>query len=98
MDEGVNLANNPFKSGTANSGGGPGGGGAGPGGDDDAMIDGPNIPIEELISLVRHSKLATIKDALDYLPSKKFDKSLVQVRSLLFTPIFFLRLSCMVCV
>jgi hypothetical protein len=45
----------------------------------DAMIDGPNVPIEELISLVRHSKLAQIKDALDYLPNKKFDKSLVQV-------------------
>jgi hypothetical protein len=44
------------------------------------MIDGPNVPIEELISLVRHSKLAQIKDALDYLPNKKFDKSLVQVR------------------
>ena len=44
------------------------------------MIDGPNIPIEELVSLVRYSKLATIKDALDYMPNKKFDKSLVQVR------------------
>ena len=72
----MNLANNPFRPGTAAgaaAGGGPGGA------DEDAMIDGPSIPIEELISLVRHSKLATIKDALDYLPNKKFDKSLVQV-------------------
>lgn len=73
LDDGVNIASNPFKS------GGPGGGGAGGMSDEDLMIDGPKIPIEELISLVRHSKLATIKEALDYMPNKKFDKSLVQV-------------------
>lgn len=46
---------------------------------DRRQIDGPKIPLQELFSLVRHSKLALIKEALDYLPSKKFDKSLVQV-------------------
>ena len=70
-DDGVNISANPFKN------GGPGGPGSSV---EDMMIDGPKIPIEELISLVRHSKLATIKDALDYMPNKKFDKSLVQVR------------------
>ena len=77
------MANNPFKN-AAGQGSGGGGGGGGPAGlDEDAMIDGPNVPIEELISLVRHSKLAQIKDALDYLPNKKFDKSLVQVRMMI---------------
>ena len=46
---------------------------------EDPNIDGPKIPIEELLSLVRHSKLAQIKSALDYLPNKKFDKALIQV-------------------
>jgi len=70
-DDGVNISVNPFKT------GGPQAGGMSA---EDMMIDGPKIPIEELISLVRHSKLATIKEALDYLPNKKFDKTLVQVR------------------
>eukprot|EP01032_Pedospumella_encystans_P014447 gene14447-16588_t len=69
-DDGVNISVNPFKT------GGPQAGGVSA---EDMMIDGPKIPIEELISLVRHSKLATIKEALDYLPNKKFDKTLVQV-------------------
>lgn len=77
-DEGVNLNNNPFKQGGASSGASAALAGM-PGADEEAMLDGPNIPIEELISLVRHSKLATIKEALDYMPNKKFDKALVQV-------------------
>ena len=43
------------------------------------MIDGPKIPLSELMSLVRHSKLSLVKQALDYLPNKTFDKTLVQV-------------------
>ena len=42
-------------------------------------IDGPQITIEEMLSLVRHSKLSLLKEAMDYLPNKPFDKSLVQV-------------------
>lgn len=72
------MASNPFKQGASTNGGSSAMSGM-PGSDEDAMLDGPNIPIEELISLVRHSKLATIKEALDYMPNKKFDKSLVQV-------------------
>lgn len=78
-EDGVNLSANPFRPGSDGPKG-PGTGGGPSGLDEDAMIDGPGVPIEELISLVRHSKLAQIKDALDYLPNKKFDKSLVQVR------------------
>lgn len=48
------------------------------GGNDRRIIDGPKIPLAELFSLVRHSKVSLIKEALDYLPNKKFDKSLVQ--------------------
>jgi hypothetical protein len=70
------LASNPFKAGSdGGRGAAPGAGGS----DVDPLIDGPNIPIEELISLVRHSKIANIKEALDYMPNKKFDKTLVQV-------------------
>lgn len=49
--------------------------------DDEARehIDGPKIPLSELFSLVRHSKFSLIKDAIDYLPNKTFDTSLVQV-------------------
>ena len=43
-------------------------------------IDGPKITLDELFSLVRHSKFSTIKEALDYLPNKKFDPTLVQVK------------------
>lgn len=49
------------------------------GAEDRNHIDGPKIPLTELFSLVRHSKLSLLKEALDYLPSKSFDKSLVQV-------------------
>ena len=43
------------------------------------MIEGPQISLTELFSLVRHSKYSLIKEALDYLPNKDFDKSLVKV-------------------
>lgn len=43
------------------------------------MIDGPQISLAELFSLVRHSKYSLLKEALDYLPNKDFDKSLVKV-------------------
>lgn len=46
---------------------------------EDRLIDGPKIPLSELFSLVRHSKFSLLKDALDYLPTKPFDKSLIQV-------------------
>ncbi len=46
---------------------------------DDRNIEGPKIPLAELFSYVRHSKFSLIKDAIDYLPNKPFDKSLVQV-------------------
>lgn len=36
------------------------------------------MSLQELFSLVRHSKVSLIKEALDYLPSKKFDKSLIK--------------------
>lgn len=49
------------------------------GGTDRRIMDGPKIPLVELFSLVRHSKISLIKEALDYLPNKKFDKSLVSV-------------------
>ena len=68
-DESQNFPANPFQ---------PGEGGEGSG-VEDRMIDGPRIPIEELMSLVRHSKLAAVRDAIDYLPNKPFDKALVQV-------------------
>ncbi len=47
--------------------------------DENKNLDGPKISINELFSLVRHSKFSFIKEALDYLPNKKFDKTLVQV-------------------
>lgn len=83
-DDGVNISVNPFKTSPQGAGGVSA---------EDMMIDGPKIPIEELISLMRHSKLATIKEALDYLPNKKFDKSLVQVRANLccFSFLFYMR-------
>ena len=46
---------------------------------DRRQIDGPTITIDEILSLVRHSKLTLLKEAMDYLPNKPFDKSLVQV-------------------
>ena len=46
---------------------------------DRRQIDGPSITIDEILSLVRHSKLSLLKEAMDYLPNKPFDKSLVQV-------------------
>ena len=42
-------------------------------------MDGPSVTIAELVSYVRHSKFLLIKEALDYLPNKPFDKTLVQV-------------------
>ena len=44
---------------------------------DPRLLEGPKVPIEELMSLVRHAKFALVKDALDYLPNKRFDKALV---------------------
>jgi hypothetical protein len=40
---------------------------------------GPKVTLPELLSLTRHSKFNYLKDALDYLPDKVFDKALVQV-------------------
>lgn len=61
----------------------PGGGVSFPenpqGPDEDRNINGPKLPLPELFSLVRHSKFSAIKDAIDYVPNKTFDKSLVQV-------------------
>jgi ankyrin repeat protein len=52
----------------------------GEGGDDGRrMIDGPKLSLEELFSLVRHSKFNLLKEALDYLPNRDFDNSLVRV-------------------
>lgn len=48
--------------------------------DDRRIIEGPKISLTELLSLVRHSKIQLIREALDYLPNKKFDKSLVQAQ------------------
>jgi hypothetical protein len=47
------------------------------------MMDGPQISQTELFSLVRHSKYTLLKEALDYLPNKDFDKSLVKVHPFL---------------
>lgn len=43
------------------------------------MMEGPRISLTELMSIVRHSKFTLLKEALDYLPNKSFDKSLVRV-------------------
>eukprot|EP01041_Mallomonas_annulata_P008252 gene8252-16970_t len=45
---------------------------------DPRLIDGPKVPFPELISLVRHSKYTLVKEALDYLPNKKFERGLIQ--------------------
>ena len=42
------------------------------------QTDGPKVSLSELFSYVRNSKISLLKAALDYLPTKKFDKSLVQ--------------------
>ena len=47
-------------------------------GDDWRQTDGPKVPLSELFSYVRNAKISLLKAALDYLPTKKFDKSLVQ--------------------
>ena len=47
-------------------------------GDDRRIIDGPKLSLEELFSLVRHSKFTLLKEALDYLPNRDFDNSLVR--------------------
>eukprot|EP00981_Chlorochromonas_danica_P002157 scaffold428_cov168-Ochromonas_danica.AAC.22 len=46
--------------------------------EDSRIIEGPRVSIQELFSYVRHSKLSMLKEAIDYLPNKPFDKSLVQ--------------------
>jgi hypothetical protein len=38
----------------------------------------PKITLAELVTLVRHSKYGQVKAALDYLPTKKFDPSVVE--------------------
>ena len=38
------------------------------------------MSLQELFSFVRHSKFGLIKDAIDYLPNKPFDKSLIQAQ------------------
>ncbi len=43
-------------------------------GDSRTMLEGPKISIEELFSIVRHSKLSVLRDSLDYLSTKPFDK------------------------
>ena len=43
------------------------------------LIEGPRVNLTELLSIVRHSKFTLLKEALDYLPNKSFDKSLVRV-------------------
>lgn len=48
--------------------------------EDSRIIEGPRVSIQELFSYVRHSKLSMLKEAIDYLPNKPFDKSLVQVK------------------
>jgi pimeloyl-ACP methyl ester carboxylesterase/CheY-like chemotaxis protein len=48
---------------------------------DRRFIDGPKVPLLELFSYVRHAKINLLKEALDYLPNKPFDPSLVQVGS-----------------
>lgn len=50
------------------------------GGDSVPGGHGPKVSLPELISLTRHSKFNYLKDALDYLPDKPFDKALVKVR------------------
>ena len=50
---------------------------------EDPNIDGPKVPIEELISFARHAKLTQMKAAIDYLPNKKFDNTLVQVKTMM---------------
>lgn len=47
--------------------------------DDRRFMDGPKVKLPELMSFVRHSKMSLLKEALDYLPNKKFDKTLVKV-------------------
>lgn len=45
---------------------------------DDRLINGPTVSLSELVSYVRHSKLPNLKDAIDYLPNKLFDTTLVE--------------------
>jgi len=46
---------------------------------DQRLVDGPKVPFAELVSLVRHSKYSLVKEALDYLPDKKFERGLIQM-------------------
>jgi pimeloyl-ACP methyl ester carboxylesterase/CheY-like chemotaxis protein len=68
IDPNAGLPSNPF---TGDAGKGDMG--------DRRFIDGPKAPLSELFSYVRHAKLNLLKEALDYLPNKPFDPSLVQV-------------------
>jgi len=61
------FPDNPFKS-----------GGAGPDSDSKQTAADLKVPFAELVSFVRHSKFSLLKDALDFLPNKKFDKTLMK--------------------
>ena len=50
----------------------------GPGEEEWRRPDGPKVPLSELFSYVRNAKLSLLKTSLDYIPTKKFDKSLIQ--------------------
>jgi hypothetical protein len=59
------------------------GGPALPGDTNKMDSDGLKVPLNEMFSLVRHSKMALIKEALDFLPNKKFDQTLIQANYVL---------------
>jgi hypothetical protein len=48
---------------------------------DGELAKGPKVSFQDLVSLTRHSKFVELKEALDYLPDKLFDKTLVKVTS-----------------
>lgn len=87
---GINNTNDLMQMSMANGNGGGGNGEFNPGAmnfpdsalgpDEDRNINGPKVSLAELLSLTRHSKFAQIKDAIDYLPNKSFDRSLVQAQ------------------
>ena len=49
--------------------------------EDPRLVEGPKVPFSELVSIVRHAKYSLLKEALDYLPNKKFERGLIQVSS-----------------
>jgi hypothetical protein len=71
QDPNAGFATNPFENGDPRGDSG-----------DRRFVDGPKVPMQELFSYVRHAKLNLLKEALDYLPNKPFDPSLVQVSSI----------------